>query len=123
MKNITPSHVITWICIIALLFAILYVGINTAHKKQDPAMKHYEDSLVASSNAIIIKAKADSLQAANKITALTDSNFILTQQLNGIQDETDQNDAQTIVKIKHINTLSDDSLSKLLISRFCCGFN
>ena len=125
---ITPIHILFLIVFIALSIALVYIVINHEREKNNPHAlqvleKRYEDSLGNYYQGIIKNAKADSQQRANTIVIIRDSLNSLQAQLNENQNEINQIQNQAVTKIKHVNTLPDDSLSIYFLSLVRNGYH
>lgn len=122
-SNIVVPKIIAWSLIILTLLIVSYITYNYEANRKDPHAlqvieRHYNDSLKKSYDEIIKTAKRDSSDRVKEISILKDSINSLQQQIN--QNDADIQDAQTqyVFKIKHINTLSTDSLAKFFTNRF-----
>ena len=118
--------------ILAVLFGLLFIYFATCtiektdsegNKKWQKILAHYADSVDKSYRGIILKAQQDSAQRASTIVALRDSVNSFKQQINENDDEATQSQVQTGVKIKYVNSLSDDSLTALFISSVLQGYH
>ena len=117
-SNIVVPKIIAWSLIILTLLIVSYITYNYEANRKDPHAlqvieRHYNDSLKKSYDEIIKTAKRDSSDRVKEISILKDS-------INSLQQQINQNDAdiQYVFKIKHINTLSTDSLAKFFTNRF-----
>jgi len=123
----TPIHILFLIVFIAFLIALVYIVINHEQERNNPHAlnvleKKYEDSLSKYFQGTVKKAEADIRDRDDKIVIIRDSLNSLQAQLNENENEIDQIQSQAVTKIKHVNSLSDDSLSRYFLSLVRCGY-
>jgi hypothetical protein len=102
--------------IVAFLLSLTYIVVNEERQRKEARsyqdiMQNYKDSLNKSYQLINIRARADSLRAANRIVILEDSTNKLIQQLKENDDEKYQIKVETATKVGRVNSLSTDSLA------------
>ena len=84
----------------------------------DEKPKDKTDLLITACQKKIDAARADSAARGKKILLLTDSINSLQAQIDANNQIIEKDKIKYYVKIKHINTLSDDSLAKFFTGRF-----